>query len=112
MVTATLRVVVPASKRKEVLQALRSLRGPTEAHAGCCAYHVYRDDGDENAVLLMQEWATPLALDRYIRSDLYRTVLAVIETASEPPDVRFDTVVQRGGMEIIASAREGHGGRS
>ena len=46
MVTATLRVVVPASKRKEVLQALRSLRGPTEAHAGCCAYRVYRDTAE------------------------------------------------------------------
>lgn len=111
MVTATLRVVVPASKRREVLRALRSLRGPTEARAGCSGYHVYQDDGDENALTLMQEWATQLALDRYIRSDLYRTVLAVIETASEPPDVRFDTVARRAGMEIIASAREGHGGR-
>ncbi len=71
MVTATLRVVVPGSKRGEVLQALRSVRGPTEAHGGCCGYHVYQDDGDENA--------------------LYRTVLAIIETASEPPDIRFDT---------------------
>ncbi len=37
----------------------------------CRGYHVYQDDGDENA--------------------LYRTVLAIIETASEPPDIRFDT---------------------
>jgi len=108
LVTATLRVVVPESKRREVLQALRSLRGPTEAHGGCRGYHVYWDDGDENALLLVQEWATQAALDRYIRSDLYRTVLAVIETAHEPPDIRFDTVAQRAGMEIVEAAREGH----
>ncbi len=108
MVIATVRVVVPASKRGEVLQALRSLRGPTEAHGDCRGYHVYQDDGDENALMLMQEWATQLALDRYIRSDLYRTVLAIIEMASEPPDIRFDTVARRAGMEIVASTREGH----
>ena len=108
MVTAMLRVVVPASKQREVLQALRSLRGPTEARADCRAHHVYRDDSDENVLLMMQEWATQSALDDYIRSDLYRTVLAVIETASEPPDIRFDTVAQRAGMEIVASARDEH----
>jgi len=106
MVTATLRVVVPASKRQEVLRALRSVRGPTEAHGGCHGCHVYQDDGDENALLLMQDWATQLALDGYIRSDLYRTVLAIIETATEPPDIRFDTVARRAGMEIVTSARE------
>lgn len=108
--TATLRVVVPESKRREVLQSLRSLRGPTEAHGGCRGYHVYRDDGDENALLVMQEWTTQAALDGYIRSDLYRTVLAVIETAREPPDIRFDTVARRAGMEIVEAAREGRAG--
>jgi quinol monooxygenase YgiN len=111
MVMATLRVVVPAPKRGEVLQAFRSLRGPTEAQAGCCGYHIYRDDRDENTLVLIQEWATQVALDRYIRSDLYRIVLAVIETASEAPEVRFDTIAERAGLEIIAAAREGHGGR-
>jgi len=68
---------------------------------------VYRDDADENALLLTQEWATQAALDRYIRSDLYRTVLAVIEMAHEPPDMRFDTVSRRAGIEIVEAAREG-----
>ena len=108
MVTATLRVVVPESKRREVLQALRSLRGPTEAHGGCRGCRVYRDDSDD-ALLLVQEWSTQSALDQYIRSDLYRTVLAVIETAHEPPDIRFDTVARRAGMEIVEAAREGQG---
>jgi quinol monooxygenase YgiN len=106
MVTATLRVVVPASKRLEVLQALRSLRGPTEAHSGCRGCRVYRDADDENAFVLLQEWATQAALDRYIRSDLYRTILAVMETASEPPEIRFDTLAHTAGVEIVEAARD------
>src|SRR5215468_59289 len=51
MVTAKLRLVVPQSKRAEVLQALRLLCGPTAARMGCESCRVYRDDTDENALL-------------------------------------------------------------
>ena len=107
MVTAKLRLVVPQSKRAEVLQALRLLCGPTAARMGCESCRVYRDDTDENALLFMQEWATEADLNRYIRSDLYNTVLAVIETATEPPDIRFDTVAGTAGVEMVEAARRG-----
>ena len=91
MVTAILRVVVPASKRMETIQALRSLRGPTEAYPDCRQCSVYQCLNDDNRLVLVQEWATQAALNQYLRSDLYRTILAVMETASEPPEMRFDT---------------------
>jgi quinol monooxygenase YgiN len=106
MVTATLRVVVPASKRSEALRTLRSLRGPTEAYPACRRYCLYRDADDENRLLLLQEWTTQAALDQYIRSDLYRTILAVMETASEPPEIRFDTLAQTAGVEVVEAARD------
>ena len=106
MVTATLRVVVPTSKRLEALGALRSLRGPTEAYPNCQRCCLYRDADDENRFLLLQEWTTQAALDQYIRSDLYRTILAVMETASEPPEMRFDTLAQTAGMEVVEAARD------
>ncbi|HXJ84759.1 MAG TPA: antibiotic biosynthesis monooxygenase [Candidatus Methylomirabilis sp.] len=105
MVLASLRVVVSPSKRKEVAQALRSLCGPTEARAGCLGCHVYHADEDENAFLLLQEWATDEALDSYLQSDLYRTILAVMETAIAPPEIRFDTLAHTGGVEVVEAAR-------
>jgi quinol monooxygenase YgiN len=109
MIIAMVRVVVPGSKRAEVLQALRLLRGPTAARMGCVSCHVYRDDEHENALLLLQQWASEEDLDRYIRSDLYSTILAVMETASEPPDIRFDTVACTAGVELVEAARHGRG---
>jgi hypothetical protein len=47
---------------------------------------------ERQVFLLVQEWTTQTALDRYLRSDLYRTILAVLETASEPPEISFDTL--------------------
>jgi len=105
MVLASLRVVVPPSKRREVAHALRSLCGPTEARAGCLVCSVYHADDDENAFLLLQEWETHEALDSYLQSDLYRTVLAVMETAIAPPQIRFDTLAHTGGVEVVEAAR-------
>ena len=109
MVIATVRVVVPESKRSEVLQALRLLRGPTAARMGCDSFHVYRDDEHENTLLLLQQWSSEADLHRYLRSELYSTILAVIETAIEPPDIRFDTVACTAGVELIEIARDGRG---
>src|SRR5262250_3878457 len=111
MVIAMVRVVVPESKRAEVLQALRLLRGPTAARMGCDSFHVYRDDEHENALLLLQQWASEADLDRYIRSDLYSTILAVIETAIEPPDIRFDTIAATAGVELVTAVRHGRATR-
>lgn len=105
MVLASLRVVVPPSKRKEVTQALRSLCGPTEARSGCLGCRVYHADNDENAFLLLQEWETHDALDAYLQSDLCRTILAVMETAIAPPEIRFDTLAHTGGVEVVEAAR-------
>jgi quinol monooxygenase YgiN len=105
VVVATLRVIVPRSKRQEILQALRAVLATTEVQSECERCHLYRDAQDDRAFLLVQEWTTQSALDRYLRSDLYRTILAVLETASEPPEIRFDTLAQRAGVEVVEIAR-------
>lgn len=105
MIIAVLRIVVPATKREEVLRTLRSLRGPTEAYPGCGTCRAYQDAEDENALLLLQEWSTNVSLARYLRSDVYRTILAVMESASEPPELRFDAVVATAGVELLKVVR-------
>jgi quinol monooxygenase YgiN len=106
LVVATLRVVVRRSKRQEILRALRSVLATTEVQLECERCRLYRDAQDDRAFLLVQEWTTQTALDRYLRSDLYRTILAVLETAREPPEIRFDTLAQRAGVEVVEIARQ------
>ena len=107
MIVATLRVVVPARKRGEIHHALLSVLGPTEVQAGCMSCHLYQEAERPNAFTLVQEWATQTDLDRYIRSDLYQKVLAVMESASERPELRFDTVTHTAGIEAVQAARAG-----
>ena len=89
----------------EILHALRSVLATTEVQPDCRRCRLYRDAQHDRAFLLVQEWMSQTALDRYRRSDVYRTVLAVLETASEPPEINFDTLAQRAGVEVVEIAR-------
>jgi hypothetical protein len=44
-------------------------------------------------------------LIRHLRSEDYRLVLAAIEMSREAPQVHFDTVDARSGLEVVEAAR-------
>ena len=104
-VLALVRVVVATEKRADVLRTLRSLMGPTQVQRGCISCHLYRDAGNENALTYVEYWNCRDALDRHMRSDQYRKLLAVIDESVEPPEIRFDTVSETEGIAAIWSAR-------
>ncbi len=62
-------------------------------------------DPTAGTITLVEEWESQVELDRRLRSEEYRAVLATIELAQEQPVIHFDTVTRRAGLEIVASAR-------
>ena len=105
MIAVSLRLVVPRERRTEVLRTLRSLVGPTGAQAGCARCELYRDALEDGVYLYVEEWGSREQLERHIRSSRYRRLLAVMEAASEQPDVRYDTVSERQGFELVEAVR-------
>ena len=105
MVIATLRMSVPVENQDNVLRTLRMVMGPTRAQLRCISCQLYQDVEDANLVSFVQEWESQEALDDHIRSDDYRKVLAVMELASEQPEVKFITASHTDGMELIERLR-------
>ena len=105
MVIATLRMVVPTERQDDVLRTLRTVTGPTRAQLRCISCHIYQGVEDTNLVTFVQEWESQEALDDYIRSDVYRRILALMELASEQPEVKFITASHTAGMELIEKLR-------
>ena len=60
---------------------------------------------NRNAITWIEEWDSEDALRQHIRSDEYRTLLAVVDMSVREPEVRFHTVAKTAGMELIASFR-------
>ena len=105
MITASLRMVVPGRRKDEVIRAMRSLKGPTSAQPGCVDCRILEDADDAGVVLYVEEWGSREQLERHIRSDHYRRLLVIMEMSNERPDIRFDTVSRRQGLELVEAIR-------
>jgi quinol monooxygenase YgiN len=104
-IDATIRLTIPAKKRKEALIILGSLIEQTKLEEGCISCRLYRDVQEERALMLEQIWASEKDLERHLRSDRFLAVLLAIEMATEFPEVRFDVIARSTGIDTIEKAR-------
>ena len=105
MVICTLRILTAPQSRTEVVRTLVAQLGPTRVQPGCHRCDLYQDVEDREAITLVEEWESLGDLSLRLRSEEYRSVLAAIELSRERPEIHFDTVVRRGGLEVVESAR-------
>ena len=105
MVVSTLRIVTTPQSRAEVVRTLTAQLGSTRVQPGCLQCDLYQDVEDPEVITLVEQWESQADLTLRLRSGDYRAVLAAIELAREQPEIHFDTVTRRGGLEVVASAR-------
>ena len=105
MIHTTVRMVIPPQKRAEALQILNAIAERTRVQLGCLSCRLYHDEQVEAVFMVEEVWNSQEDLDRHLRSDNYRNMLFVTEMAVEPPEIRFQTVTDLAGLEIIEKAR-------
>ena len=106
MIIAFLRLSVSPKNREEVLKIVRLILEPTLVEDGCINFRFYRELENEDEMLLIQEWKSHADLDRYIRAEHYRKILAIMDLAKEKPDIKFHKISRTSGMETIIKALE------
>ena len=102
---ATIRMLIPARKRKEALVILGSMIERIKLVEGCISCRLYQEIQGARAVMLDELWESEEGLRRHLRSETFRNVLLVVEMASEAPEIRFDRVSHSTGIGTIAQAR-------
>lgn len=110
MITATIRLKVAESKKGEIVSLLRPLIEPTRVETGCVSCGLYKDLHNQDAIIWLEEWFDQDALEQHLRSPHYKKILAACDLSDGQPDIRFDTVVETGGMQVIENARGFSGG--
>ena len=109
MILSKLRLFPAPQDRRQVLAALRSVVGPTQAEPSCSAAQVYEEDGPEAAILYVEEWGSESEFRDHVRSELYRRILAAIDLSKSAPEVCFYTVSNVQGLELVRQIRESGG---
>ena len=105
IVRSSIRMLIPPEKQNEALEILGSMTEQIQFEPGCISCRIYRDVGEERALMLEEIWTSEDDLQRHLRSEKYYKVLLVVEMAAETPEIRFDTIAHSRGVETIEQAR-------
>ena len=81
---------------------------PTRVEKGCLDYRLYQDFEDTNTFVVLEQWATQQGLERFIRSNNYRQLLAAMDLLAGPPEVKINAISYVAGLEAIKATREGN----
>ncbi len=107
MILVTLSVSSWPDRSEEMIELFWSLLGPVRVEPGCLACGLYKEAGDSDSLLYIEQWETAEQLERHMRSARYERLVAVMEASARPPVLRYHTVSASKGMEYLQGVRLG-----
>src|SRR5689334_20494577 len=105
MIVTTIRMRTTPANRKELMQTFRSLYGSSACRNGCRSCRVYRELGDEEAVIVIQEWDSKIQLDKHLRSDEFAVMVGAMSLLEQPDTVEFQVLDQVEGSRSVEAIR-------
>ena len=105
MLIMSLRIRVPSHAVPHIVGLFESYRGPVSVRAGCSSVNLYEHPSSTGDFILLAEWNSEGALEAHVRSDDFRKVLAIMDLADEPPELKFNTVSSARGFELVEEIR-------
>ena len=105
MIQVCLSLLAKPQDTAAMIQTLQSLMLLVEAEPGLLACRLYVNADNPDAICYVEEWQTPEDLDKLIRSSHYTRLLALMEAAAEPPDLRLNWITEVKGLEYLEAVR-------
>ncbi len=87
-------------------KALTSLIGPMRVEPGCVDCRLYQTWPESDQFEVVARWESEQDLIGHLQSDLYKSLLLLMELSSVPPVVEFFTVLEFRGLELVEGARK------
>lgn len=105
MIDASIKMMVPTEKRKELLQTLTAILGPIRREKGCLSCNCYVDIEAENIIIFREEWNSSEELGTHLRSVHFGVLIGAMKLLNIEPEIKFDTIASTAGAETIKAAR-------
>jgi len=105
-VRMTIEWSVPLGQTRPITMALHSLAADVRTMRGCIGCSVLTDIANRGTVRYVEDWRTEDDLRGRIRSDPFVQVIALIENASQPPQVQFDLRRSTRGLDFLEEVRQ------
>lgn len=106
MIVATISLKVGQDAQKELLQTFEGLFGPMLTDQGCLGYRVYREIGNDEVVMLVEQWETKRAWENHLQSKAFTVLLGAIGLSKDASTVEFQLLTQTTGLNSLKTIRE------
>ncbi len=100
-VRMTIQWLVPVGKTRSMTEALHVMMATTRAEPGCVACSISADMATKGVIRYSEEWDSEEALQRQFVSDRFKSLIALIDDASEAPVVEFVLPGGNRGLEYV-----------
>ena len=94
MMVATTRVTVLPESRKEFFQTIAQLMQRIREEKGCLNYRLYGAAGDENSLVLIEEWAAEAYWNEHRRGDNFAVLFGLLNVVSVSSEIDFKLLRQ------------------
>lgn len=102
---------VAPGQAQPITAALQAVMFATRRQAGCLGCAVYTSASDGVTVRYMEDWDTEEGLRQQVQSERFRTLAALVETATERPTIEFVMPAGTRGIDYATEVREARRGK-
>jgi quinol monooxygenase YgiN len=113
VIRLTLSITAARGESWRLIDALRSLMVPTRRERGCvsCQLALSSESSDPMRISYSEDWSSEEDLREQIRSDRFTRLLEVMESALEPPNLKFQLPGGARGLDYVEEVRADFRGR-
>ena len=104
----TIQWLVPVGKARSMTEALHLLMASTRGEPGCIGCSVSADVGEKGKIRYSEEWQSEDALQRQFETDRFKSLVSLVENATEPPVVEFLLPSGSRGLEYVEDVCSRH----
>ena len=97
----SLKIQILPENYAAVLKNINAIIEPTRVQPGCLDCCVSQDIDDESSLLLIEEWAEEEQLQRHIRSEDFKVILAMMELSQTEPEFKIHTIIETKGIDSL-----------
>ena len=105
MIVATIRMRTSSENRKELTQTFSSLSGPILTSKGCKSCRLYREVGNDDAIVLIEEWEQRGDWESHLESNEFSVLLGAMSLVHDPVAVEFKLLNQVSEIKTIQEIR-------
>jgi quinol monooxygenase YgiN len=105
VIVATIRMQVDAENRRELVQTFSSLYQPIVEERGCLGFEFYCEIGDDDTVLLMEEWESERHWRDHLQSKEFAVLLGAMSLMRDPKALQFKLLSEASGVQALKNMR-------